>query len=168
MKLVGHKVYSVSTVDTDGLVLQHQGISSHSTEYAPMCFQWFMGKRIKVRWINADLLSVAPSGINFEEFWIQTHWLKLQRFYSHPQCAISTSCIKNVKGHWIWIRNWNKYGCSHMARDGEGYWTPNIEMVCHGFNKISLGSQSVQPNLANMTFPFQYMILGRVVQCRIW
>ena len=31
----------VSTVDTDGLVLQHQDISSHSAEYAPMHFQLF-------------------------------------------------------------------------------------------------------------------------------
>ena len=32
----------VSTVDTDGLVLDHQGISSHSAEYIPMHFQLFM------------------------------------------------------------------------------------------------------------------------------
>ena len=35
--------YLVSTVDTDGLVLQNQDISSHSAEYAPMHFQLFMG-----------------------------------------------------------------------------------------------------------------------------
>ena len=32
-----------NTVDTDGLVLKHQGISSYSVEYAPMHFQFFMG-----------------------------------------------------------------------------------------------------------------------------
>ena len=29
--------------DTDALVLLHQGIISHSAEYAPICFQLFMG-----------------------------------------------------------------------------------------------------------------------------
>ena len=43
MRLVQYNEYSVITVDTDGLVLQHQGISSHSAEYAPMHFQRFMG-----------------------------------------------------------------------------------------------------------------------------
>ena len=33
---------SVSTVDTDGLVLQHQGISNHGAEYTTMHFQMFM------------------------------------------------------------------------------------------------------------------------------
>ena len=42
MKLVQYIEYLVSTVDTDALVLQHQGISSHSDEYAPMCFQLFV------------------------------------------------------------------------------------------------------------------------------
>ena len=35
--------YFVSTVDTDGLVLQHQDISSHTVEYTPMRFKLFMG-----------------------------------------------------------------------------------------------------------------------------
>ena len=35
--------YLINTVDTDGLVLYHQGISSFSAEYAPMHFQSFMG-----------------------------------------------------------------------------------------------------------------------------
>ena len=33
----------ISTEDTDGLVLQHQGISSHSADYAPMRFPVFKG-----------------------------------------------------------------------------------------------------------------------------
>ena len=33
----------LNTVDSDGLVLQNQGISSHSAEYAPMCSQFLMG-----------------------------------------------------------------------------------------------------------------------------
>ena len=36
MKLVQYNKCLVSIVDTDGLVLQHQGISGHSAEYAPM------------------------------------------------------------------------------------------------------------------------------------
>ena len=36
VKLAYHNKYSVSTVDTDGLVLKHQAISSHSAEYAPV------------------------------------------------------------------------------------------------------------------------------------
>ena len=43
MKLVQYKEYLISNVDTDDLVLQHQGISSYSAEYVPMCFQLFMG-----------------------------------------------------------------------------------------------------------------------------
>ena len=43
MKIIKCSEYVVSAVDTDGLVLQHQGICSHSAEYAPMCFQLFMG-----------------------------------------------------------------------------------------------------------------------------
>ena len=35
--------YLVSTIDTDDPVLRHQDISSYSAEYAPMCFQLFMG-----------------------------------------------------------------------------------------------------------------------------
>ena len=42
-KLVQYNEYLISTVDTDGLVLQHQAISSHSAEYTPMHFQLFMG-----------------------------------------------------------------------------------------------------------------------------
>ena len=42
MKLLQYKEYLVTTVDTDGLVLQHQGISSYSAEYGPMHFQLFM------------------------------------------------------------------------------------------------------------------------------
>ena len=39
MKPVQYNAYSVSAVDTDGLVLQHQGINSHSVGYVPMGFQ---------------------------------------------------------------------------------------------------------------------------------
>ena len=41
MELVQYNEYLASTVNTDGLVLKHQGISSNSTEYAPMsCKAW--------------------------------------------------------------------------------------------------------------------------------
>ena len=43
MKPVQYKEYLVNTVDTDSLVLQHQGISNRSVEYAPLCFQLSMG-----------------------------------------------------------------------------------------------------------------------------
>ena len=33
----------ISIVDTDGLVPKHQGISSHSADYAPMRFPVFKG-----------------------------------------------------------------------------------------------------------------------------
>ena len=33
----------ISTEGTDGLVLKHQGISSHSADYAPMRFPVFKG-----------------------------------------------------------------------------------------------------------------------------
>ena len=39
MNLVQYNEYLVSTVDTDGLLLQRQGISSYSAEYAAICFQ---------------------------------------------------------------------------------------------------------------------------------
>ena len=42
VKLVQYNGYFVSTVDADGLVLQHQGISSLSAGYTPMHFQSFM------------------------------------------------------------------------------------------------------------------------------
>ena len=42
LKLVQLNGYLVSTVDIDGLVLQHQGISGHSVEYFPMHFPLFM------------------------------------------------------------------------------------------------------------------------------
>ena len=41
MKLAWYNEYSIHTVDSDGLVLQHQGISSHSAEYALMPFLAF-------------------------------------------------------------------------------------------------------------------------------
>ena len=43
MKLVEYKAYLIGNVDTGGLVLYHQGISSYSAEYPPVCFQLFMG-----------------------------------------------------------------------------------------------------------------------------
>ena len=51
MKLIQYNGYSVSTVDTDGLVLKHQGISSYSTEYALMHFQLFMCEHTEA-WTN--------------------------------------------------------------------------------------------------------------------
>ena len=38
MKLGQYYEYLVSIVDTDGLVLQHLTISSHSAEFVPICF----------------------------------------------------------------------------------------------------------------------------------
>ena len=43
MKLVQYNEYLVRAVDTDGLMLQHQGISSYSAEYVLMQFQLLMG-----------------------------------------------------------------------------------------------------------------------------
>ena len=42
-KLVQYNECLVSIVDTDGLVLQHQGISSHSADDVPMRFPVFKG-----------------------------------------------------------------------------------------------------------------------------
>ena len=43
MKQVQYNEYLVSIVDTDGLVLYHQGISNHGADYAPMRFPVFKG-----------------------------------------------------------------------------------------------------------------------------
>ena len=43
MKLVQYNECLISTVDADGLVLLHQGISSHSADYAPMRFPVLKG-----------------------------------------------------------------------------------------------------------------------------
>ena len=43
MKLVKYNECLVSIVDTDDLGLQHQGVSSHSADYAPMRFPVFKG-----------------------------------------------------------------------------------------------------------------------------
>ena len=43
MKLAQYHGNLFSTIDTDGLVLQYQGISSYSADYTPVCFQLFMG-----------------------------------------------------------------------------------------------------------------------------
>ena len=43
MKLVQYGNHLVSTVDTDGLVLKHQAISSYSAKYTPMHCQLFRG-----------------------------------------------------------------------------------------------------------------------------
>ena len=43
MKLIQYNEYSISTTGTDHLMLEHQGISSHKAEDAPMLFQLFMG-----------------------------------------------------------------------------------------------------------------------------
>ena len=43
MKLAQYNKCLVSIVDTNGLVLKHQGISSHSADYVPMCFPVFKG-----------------------------------------------------------------------------------------------------------------------------
>ena len=44
--------YLTSTVDTGGLVLSHQGISSHSAEYVPIHVQWF------IRWIKSHIIEI--------------------------------------------------------------------------------------------------------------
>ena len=41
--LVQYDQHLVSIMDTDGLVLWHQAISSHIAEKAGMCFQLLMG-----------------------------------------------------------------------------------------------------------------------------
>ena len=41
MKLVQYNEYSICAVDTAGLVLKHQDVSSHSAEYASMRFHIF-------------------------------------------------------------------------------------------------------------------------------
>ena len=41
MKVVQYNEYLVSTVDTDALVLEHQGIRGCNVEYAPIHFQLF-------------------------------------------------------------------------------------------------------------------------------
>ena len=43
MYLSQYNEYFISMVATDGLVLKHQALSSHSTEYTPMHFQQFKG-----------------------------------------------------------------------------------------------------------------------------
>ena len=43
MIMVRYNGYLVNTLDSDGLVLKHQRISSYIAEYTPMCFQLFMG-----------------------------------------------------------------------------------------------------------------------------
>ena len=43
MKLVQWIECLISTEDTDGLVLKHQGVSRHSADWAPMCFPVFKG-----------------------------------------------------------------------------------------------------------------------------
>ena len=43
MKPVQYNECLVSIVDSDGLVLWHQGISGHGADYAPMRFPVFKG-----------------------------------------------------------------------------------------------------------------------------
>ena len=43
MKIVEYNEYLLSTIGTDGLVLYHLNISSHSAQYAPLRFQLSMG-----------------------------------------------------------------------------------------------------------------------------
>ena len=43
MKPIQYNEYLVSIVETDGLVLQHQAISSNSASHVFVCFQLFMG-----------------------------------------------------------------------------------------------------------------------------
>ena len=43
MKLVQYNGCLISIVDADALVLYHQGISSHSADYAPMRLPVFRG-----------------------------------------------------------------------------------------------------------------------------
>ena len=45
-------------MDTDGLVLWYQGISSNSAEYAPMHFQLFVGSTLDVLEFFENLLQI--------------------------------------------------------------------------------------------------------------
>ena len=42
LQLVKYGRYLINTMDNDGLVLNHRGISSHGADYAPMCFHVFL------------------------------------------------------------------------------------------------------------------------------
>ena len=58
MWLIQNNEYLVNTVDTDGLVLQHQGISSYSAEYAPSLGRLW-GKRMIVTILCYLLITAA-------------------------------------------------------------------------------------------------------------
>ena len=45
MQMAQYNEYLVSTVDTDGLVLKHQGISSYNAGYITVHHQLFMGSQ---------------------------------------------------------------------------------------------------------------------------
>ena len=53
MKLDQHNACLMSIVDVDGLVLLHQGISSHSDDYAPMRFTVFKGSSSS-KWLKLE------------------------------------------------------------------------------------------------------------------
>ena len=68
MKIVQYNEYIVGTVDTDGLVLWHQGVNNYSAnaECVPMHFQLFMGQLLEVSelwFFFADFYNTIPQRI---------------------------------------------------------------------------------------------------------
>ena len=78
MKLVQYNEYLVITVDTDGLVLWHQVISSYSDDYAPMHFQFFMDNGPLWQPIRCLSLNFTKSQM-FDDFEIRHAHSILQR-----------------------------------------------------------------------------------------
>ena len=71
MKLVQYNEYLVCTVDTDGLVIYHQGISSYSSEYVPMLFQLVMVWWCAMRCTQCVVLEKITMILNLDHF-VQT------------------------------------------------------------------------------------------------
>ena len=86
MKLDQYSEYIISTVVTDALVLQHQGISSHRAEYASMCFQLFMGWFVKFNCRLVMLLFLLIPDAQEQRAWGHWLWKTLNTFIHHCNC----------------------------------------------------------------------------------
>ena len=104
MNLVQHTEYLVSTVDTDGLVLQHQdissyhAISSYSAEYVPMHSQLFIGyTQIKAQQHFQHQLKcyLAIQEVNF---FVELAWQHLYALHTWHWYMLRGLWLKSEKG----------------------------------------------------------------------
>ena len=134
IKSVQYNGYLVSTVDIDGLLLQHQGISSNRFEYALTCFQLFRG------WLMLTSISMADdskTNIHFAQvsmIMTLTHWGQVTHICVNDLTIIGSDNGLSPGRHQAII--WTNTGILLIVLLGTNFSEILIEICTLSFKKI--------------------------------